>query len=55
MKTNEENAKANYKQYEANAEISAKNIQEVNDALKDKPAIHFKTASEFKKALQEAL
>lgn len=34
LKTNEENAKANHKQYQANTEISTKNIGEVNEALK---------------------
>jgi chromosome segregation ATPase len=34
LKTNEENAKSNHKQYEANATISSKNIEEVNGALK---------------------
>lgn len=34
LKVNEENAKANLKQYETNAEISNKNIGEVSEALK---------------------
>src|SRR4051812_21578094 len=34
LKTNEENAKANKKQYEQNAEIASKNVAEVNAALK---------------------
>jgi len=34
LKTNEENAKSNLKQYEVNAEISSKNITEVSEALK---------------------
>lgn len=34
LKTNEENAKSNYKQYEDNAEIASKNIVEVTAAIK---------------------
>jgi chromosome segregation ATPase len=34
LKTNEENAKANLKQYQVNTDISSKNIAEVNEALK---------------------
>ncbi len=34
LKTNEENAKANHKQYETNADISSKNISAVNEAIK---------------------
>ena len=34
LKTNEENAKSNFKQYDANAEIASQNIVEVTNAIK---------------------
>ncbi len=34
LKTNETNAKSNFKQYEDNAEIASKNIVEVTTAIK---------------------